>query len=117
MLTDGISVKRSNSAFGEMLREGTYIKLPSAYFRKIEKLIGKEQLKENENIAICIWKNDMPVKILILEDGELIENDVNERYPSFTSFQILNFIELEIKKDGGKIYDVVVYEDNFVFYE
>lgn len=119
MLPGGINAENSNSVFGKMIEDGEMISLPSAYFRKIEKLIGKDQLKEDENVVIAIWKDDMPVKILTVIDGELVDTDGAKKYPNKNQFQTLNLIEDEFKNTpiNGEIYDVAVYEDDFIFYE
>lgn len=119
MFPGGVTVERSNSAFKEMYENGELIALPESYFRKIEKLIGKQQLKDDENVAIAIWKDDMPVQIITVIDGKLVDVDGLEKYPNYNSLQLMSLIEDELKNETthGKIYDVVVEGEGFKLYE
>ncbi|WP_273123921.1 hypothetical protein [Bacillus weihaiensis] len=105
------------NAFREVSRVGEYTYLPSAYFRKLEKLIGDEELKQNENVVIVIWAEDIPVKILVVINGELVETDASKKFPSLNIFQLLDLIENGINNNGGKIYDVLVKGKEFIFYD
>lgn len=95
------------------------VELPSAYFRKIEKLIGKKQLAEEKYVAIVIWKYDIPIKILAVQSGELVNTDVYKWYPEYDPFQIISAIESEIKSNPleAKMYDIVLCGDDFKFYD
>lgn len=80
-------------------------------------MIGSKELEENGNVAIVIWAEDVPVRILVVIDGVLMSSNAGKEYPSLNAFELLDLIEKEVKRDGGKVYDVVVKKDDFVFYD
>ena len=101
--------------FETVLENGNYIKLPSAYFRKIEKLIGSDKLQGN--VAIVIWKEEVPVRILVALDGELVETDAGKRYSLLSPFQVMELIEKEIETASGNLFDVEVQGEDISFYD
>lgn len=101
--------------FETMLENGDSIKLPSAYFRKIEKLMGSDKLQGN--VAIVIWKEEVPVRILVVLDGELVEIDAGKRYSSLSPFQLIEQIEKLIGIDDGNLFDVEVQGETVSFYD
>lgn len=112
---NGITAEKTNTAFGTRIREGNYQKLPPAYFKKIENLIGKENLQEGYT-AITIWLDDMPGRILVVIDGELVETDAGCKFPNTNPFEILDIIEKEVEQGLGKIFDVTIINDEIVPY-
>ncbi|GAQ18693.1 LysR family transcriptional regulator [Oceanobacillus picturae] len=89
----GMPAVESNSAFGEAIRNGEYIPLVAGYFHKV-----KEMLPEIENEREClvvIWVDDLPVKILFVENGDLLSNAVLERSHNMGAFDIIKLAILQ----------------------
>ncbi|MFS2171415.1 hypothetical protein [Priestia megaterium] len=77
-------------------------RLPSGYFRKVESVIGKEILKIEEDSIVVLWIDDLPIKILCLNYGDIVETQVIERSRNKDPWEIMNWAE----QDGVKIFHV-----------
>ncbi|WDM33693.1 hypothetical protein J8N01_25995 [Priestia megaterium] len=102
MLPGGIPAIRSNSAFGEMLRNGDMVRLPFRSFKEVESRIGKEVLKAEEESIVVIWVDELPIKIIYLNYGEIIETEVIKKGWNLNPWQLIEKAE----EQDIKVFDV-----------
>jgi hypothetical protein len=88
MLSGGILAIQSESAFGEMVRNDEYIPLVPGYFKKVVEMFP--EIKNEKECLVVIWVNDLPVKILFVEQGQLSSNTVLEKSNGKGVFEIID---------------------------
>ncbi|MBT2667311.1 hypothetical protein J7J00_17670 [Bacillus sp. ISL-4] len=98
----GVHPLHTNSAWKEMYLRGEIGILPPAYFRKVQSIIGKDILDVEERSIVVIWIDDLPVKIIYLEYGEVIETEVIKKIKLKNPWQIIDQAEIE----GLIVFDV-----------
>lgn len=84
----GIPAIESNSAFGERIRNGEYVPLVAGYFNKVKKMLP--EIENEKECLVVIWVDDLPVKILFVENGNLSSSEVIERSNNMDAFDIIN---------------------------
>ncbi|MBY0062593.1 hypothetical protein [Priestia aryabhattai] len=77
-------------------------RLPSGYFRKVEVVIGKERLKKEEDSIVVLWFENLPIKILYLNYGDIVETEVIEKTINKDPWEIMDLAE----RDNVKIFHV-----------
>lgn len=75
--------------------------LPSGYFRRVEKDIGKDVLAAEEHVLVVIWLDDLPVHMVYLRHGEILEHDVIKSFRELDPWGIMQLAESE----GVKVFD------------
>lgn len=93
MFPGGINAIDSDSVFGELARSGEYTPMIPRYFYKVKALIP--EIEEEEECLVVIWIDDLPAKMLFIENGKLSANDVLERSSGKGVFDILKLAETQ----------------------